>query len=559
MTTPTDPRLQASLLLEKARRLQNQQDFSASEDCYREAMWLDPSNSDVYYGLAWLAQRAGKGAEGVRYIELALTINPYIFSYHFLHGTVQSMVGNQDGGIAAYRRALKLNPACVGAMNNLIFCADLHQGTTPEYALELRQEFDARFCQPFMAARNEMIGPFKNRPDPDRRIRLGYVSGDFRAHSAAAAFMPILDGHDQERFELYCYSTHEAEGDDQQHAQGMFKAISNWRDISGLSPGHQAQEVADDRIDILVDLSGYSGGSVLQMFGMKPAPVQVSAWGYISGTGLQAMDYLFADAVTVPPELERYYSETIVRMPAIFPYAHNLAPGIRSPAPFERNGHKTYGYLGRGGKITSLTLDVWAQVLRADPESKLILKSGSYRQREVYRAALNGMLARGVDDDRVTVLMDTSREEHLMLHNEVDVILDPMPQTGGISTCDALLMGVPVVTKLGPRLPERVSASILTSIGYAGLVAETVDTYVQKAITLHPTAGHREAIRAALGNSTLTDHETYVRFCEQTYRSIWAQWCQGQAAIQHEPTVPDARSCSPCPLTPRIPALSKTD
>lgn len=525
MTVPADPKLNASLLLEKARRFQAAQQYPESEDCYRQAMWLDPANPDVYYGLAWLAQRAGKGGEGVRYIELALTINPHVYSYHFLHATVLSMIGNQDGACAAYRRAVKLNPTSVGSMNNLIFSADLHQATTPEYALALRREFDALFCQPFMAARHELIGPFKNRPDPDRRLRVGYVSADFRAHSAAAAFGPIVLGHDHERFEIYLYSTHEAEGDDQQHAQSMFRDVGNWRNIAGISPGHQAQEVADDRIDILVDLSGYSGGSVLQMFGMKPAPVQCTGWGYTTGTGLAAMDYLFADAVTVPPELERYYSETVIRMPVVFPYAHNIAPGIRKPAPFERNGYMTYGYLGRGGKITSLTLDTWSQVLRADPTSRMLLKSGSYRQREVYRAALNGLLARGVDDDRVIVHMDTSREEHLLMHNEVDVILDTMPQTGGISTCDALLMGVPVVTKLGPRLPERVSATILTTIGYDDLVAGTVDEYVSIALGLRPTVAYREAIRAALGASALCDHPAYVQAAEDAYRAIWKIWC----------------------------------
>ena len=536
MTVPPDPRLHASLLLEKARRLQEAGDYAESETTYREAMWLAPENPDVYYGLAWLAQRAGKGAEGVRYIELAMTINPHIYSYHFLHGTVQSMVGNHDGAIAAYRRALKLNPTCVGALNNLIFCADLHQGTTPEYALELRREFDARFCQPFMAARQAMVGPFPNRPDPDRRLRVGYVSADLRAHSAAAAFGPIILGHDHERLEVYCYSTHEPEGEDQQHAQSMFKDVSNWRDISGMSPGEQAQEIFDDRIDILVDLSGYSGGSVLQVFGMKPAPVQITAWGYTTGTGLEAMDYLFADAVSVPPEYERFYAETVVRLPCLFPYAHNIAPGIRAPAPHERNGHMTYGYLGRGGKITPATLDAWGQVLRADPTARMILQSDAYRQREVYRAMVNGLLARGVDNDRVTVQMGTSREEHLLLHNEVDVILDPMPQTGGISTCDALLMGVPVVTKLGPRLPERVSASILTAIGYPDLVAETVDEYAQIALGQRPQVTHRQAIRAALGASPLVAHDEYVRVVEETYRDLWKRWCTAQGAAP-EPLV----------------------
>jgi protein O-GlcNAc transferase len=260
----------------------------------------------------------------------------------------------------------------------------------------------------------------------------------------------------------------------------------------------------------------------------------VSAWGYTSGTGITAMDYLFADAVTIPPELERYYTETVVRLPVIFPYAHAIAPGIRQPAPHERNGFMTYGYLGRGGKITPPTLDVWAQVLRADPTSRMVLKSGSYRQREVYRAMLNGLLARGVATERVTVLMDTSREEHLMAHNDVDAVLDPMPQTGGISTCDALLMGVPVVTKLGPRLPERVSASILMSIGRSELVAETVEEYVRIATSLRPTVANRQAIRAALGRSALVDHPSYVRVVENTYRAIWARWCEQQAGAPAE-------------------------
>lgn len=537
---PDDPKLQASLLLERARRLQGQGQFPESEDAYREALWLDPGNSDVYYGLGWLAMRAGKGAEGVRYAELALTLNPRIASYHFLLGSVQSMVGNADHAIAAYRRALTYDPGSVGALNNLIFCADLHQGTTPEYALALRREFDARFCRPYRAARDAAIGPFTNRPDPDRRIRVGYVSADFRAHSAAAAFGPIIFNHDHERFEVYLYSTHEAEGDDQQQAQAMFREAGNWRDVAGRSPGEQAQEIADDRVDLLVDLSGYSGGSILQVFGLKPAPVQISAWGYTSGTGLDAMDYLFADAVSVPPELERHYAETIVRLPCLFPYAHSIAPGIRAPAPFERNGHVTYGYLGRGGKVTPLALDAWAMVLRADPASRMTLKSGAYRQREVWRAVLNGLVARGVDPERVTVLMDTSREEHLMAHNDVDVILDTAPQTGGISTCDALLMGVPVVTKLGPRLPERVSASILTAVGRPELVAETVERYVEIALALRPSVADRQGIRAALGASPLVDHEAYVRATEDTYRALWRRWCEGQLGARPAPTALEA-------------------
>ena len=526
----SDPRLECERLLVEAGAYAAKQQLAEAEDCFRGVITLDPMRAEAYYGLAQLAVLCANGAQALRFAEMALTINPHHHAYHFVHGMTQGMLGNLDYAMSAYRRSLKLNPVGIQAMVNLIFTADLHPSTTPEYALSLRREFDARFCQPYTASAAAAFGQHKRRPDPDRRIRLGYVSGDFRAHSAAAAFGPIILAHDPDQFEVYCYSTHNPE--DSEHQRNEFRAVSNWRDLESASPGEQAQEIADDRIDILVDLSGFTAGSALQAFALKPAPIQISAWGYITGTGMGAMDYLFADAVTVPVSSEAWYAERVIRMPAIFPYAHSLAPGIRTPAPWERNGYMTYGYLGRGTKVTAATLDAWAAVLRGDPSARLLLKSDSYQQKEMWRVVVNGLLARGIDDARVTVRLGTSREEHLAAHNDVDVILDTMPQTGGISTCDALLMGVPVVTKLGQRIPERVSGSILHSIKFLAGVTESVDEYVRVALAMRPTGEHRQGIRAALGQSPLLDHAAYTRFVEQTYRTIWRGWCSETLARQ---------------------------
>lgn len=524
--TPPDPRLECERLLVEAGRHAADMRFSDAETCYRQVVALDPMRAEAYFGLAQLAVMAANGEQCERFSEMALTINRHNHAYHFVYGMAQGMLGNLDHAMAAYRRALRLNPGAIQPMMNLIFTADLHPSTTPEYALALRREFDERFCKPYMNSAREAIGPFKNRPDPNRRIRIGYVSGDFRAHSAAAAFWPIIDGHDSEQFEVYLYSTHNPpDGADQRE---QFMKVANWRDLENASPGEQAQEIADDKIDMLVDLSGFTAGSALQAFALKPAPIQISAWGYISGTGMTAMDYLFADAVTVPESHEPWYAERVIRMPAIFPYAHDTAPEIRTPAPFERNGHMTYGYLGRGTKISAATLDAWAMVLRADETARMMLKSDSYRQKEMQRLVINGLLARGVDDSRVTVLLGTSREEHLLAHNDVDVILDTIPQTGGISTCDALLMGVPVVTLLGQRIPERVSGAILTSLGLTALVCETVDEYAQTALSLRPTAEDRNAIRQKLGQSPLLDHDGYCRAVETAYRTLFRGWCAEQ-------------------------------
>lgn len=518
-----DPRVLAERLLVEATSFAAREQYVEAEDRYRQMVAMDPMRADGYFGLAQLAQRAGNGVECLRFIEMALTLKPDNHAYHFVHGLACGMNGNLDYSLSAYQRSLKLYPAGIQSMMNLIFTADLHPSTTPEHALALRKRFDAVFCTPYTQSAAAAFGPHQRRPDPDRRLRVGYVSGDFRAHSAAAAFGPIILGHDQEQFEVYCYSTHNPAN--AEHQRTEFAEVANMRDIEDMNPGEQAQEIANDRIDILIDLSGFSGGSALQAFALKPAPIQISAWGYITGTGMAAMDYLFADAVTVPEGCEGWYAETVVRLPAIFPYAHHLAPDIASLAPFERNGYTTYGYLGRGTKVTYATLDAWAEVLRRDETARMILKSDSYKQREHFRYVVNGLLGRGVDNARVEVRYGTTRDEHLLAHNEVDVILDPIPQTGGISTCDALLMGVPVVTLAGKRIPERVSASILTSIGYDVLVTQTVDEYARTAVTLKATGADRQEIRAALAASPLADHAAYVTAVETAYRTLWRGWC----------------------------------
>lgn len=256
-----EPKLEVERLLVEANQHAAEKRYADSETCYRHALALDPMRAEGYYGLAQLAQHAANGAECLRYIELALTLKPTHFAYHFVHGMAQGMLGNLDYALSAYRRSLTHNPAAIQAMFNLIFTADLHPATTPEYALALRREFDARFCLPYTESARAAFGPHQRRPDPERRIRVGYVSGDFRAHSALAAFGPIILGHDPEQFEVYCYSTYNPEGSE--HQRSEFEQVANWRDLEDKSPGEQAQEIADDRIDILVDLSGLDRKSVV--------------------------------------------------------------------------------------------------------------------------------------------------------------------------------------------------------------------------------------------------------------------------------------------------------
>lgn len=523
MIAPPPNAVEASRFVALAKPYHDARDFAAAEDAYRAALQADPSCTDAMHGLAQLVQHLDRGDEVVRWMELALALKPRVPAYHYTLGVGQSMILDTDGACASFRRAADMGGRDgLPAFQNLIFTSDLHQATTPEYALALRREFNARYC----AYQTANALPHRNRPDPDKRLRIGFVGADFRGHSAAIAHKPIVLGLDRERFEVYLYNNGTTRDGESEH----YAEAANWRDIHDLDPGSQAQEIADDRIDVLIDVAGFTAGAALQAFALKPAPVQVSAWGYITGTGLDCMDYLFADPVLAPPEHDGYYAESVVRLPAPYPYTPATLPEIRDPAPHVRNGHVTFGYFGRPNKISPACLDAWGEILRAVPDARLVLKAGTYDQATPARKIMNGLLARGVAAERITLLSATDRPHHLAAHNEIDVALDPFPQTGGMTSCDAFLMGVPVVTLLGRRSPERTTAAIWAACRRWDGVAEDVEHYVRLAADPAGVSGwnhlHRRHLRAAFLTSTMVQTDRYVRAVEEALLGCWREWCE---------------------------------
>jgi predicted O-linked N-acetylglucosamine transferase (SPINDLY family) len=443
------------------------------------------------------------------------------------YGVALSTSGSMEEAAAVLEKTVALDPSSSDFLSNYLYVLDMLDSTSLARAYEVRREWNARHALPLAA----LIQPHANRPDPGRRLRVGYVSADFRRHSASTAFLTILERHDPAVVDVVCYSNNQYEDD----VTERFKACASlWRGVGSLTDDELAAQIRADQVDVLVDLSGHSKGNRLLTFARKPAPVQVTAWGYATGTGLDAIDAYFSDPVLVPPHEERFYAERVVHLPNVLCYTPppTLPPIVSLPAA--RQGHITFGSFNRVVKITPAVLEVWARVLHAVPGSRLILKP-SLQDTPATRERLVGPLVRlGIDPGRVDILGTSPHHEHLASFGHIDIQLDPFPHSGGVSTLDGLLMGIPCVTLLGERVSGRSSASFLAALDLGDLVARTVDEYVELAVRL---AGDRErlvheraTLRERLLASPIGDADTYTRAVEAAYRGLWRDWCGDSSA-----------------------------
>jgi predicted O-linked N-acetylglucosamine transferase (SPINDLY family) len=425
-----------------------------------------------------------------------------------------------EEAIAEYRRALKRDPTLVRSRNNLIFLLDHRPETTIGDAWRERHAWWKIHGAPLAP----QCLPHDNRPDPERPLRVGYLSADFRGHSAAFGFGPVVLRHTA-AVDVYCYSLSNLDDS----MTDLFRAkAAGWRDCVASPPLELVDRIRADAIDLLVDLSGFSAGNSLQTFCYKPAPVQVTAWGYATGTGCKVFDAFFADAFTVPAHLEPYYTEPVVRLPSIVPY---IGPEYAPPVTV-RDGTQpfTFGSFSRPEKCTVETLRLWCEVLRRVPGSRLVVKDNGYGRPETAERLRRDCGRRGVDPSRIDVRGFSDHGEHLGAYGEVDLVLDTMPHTGGISTLEALWMGVPVVTLPGERTASRLSGSFLTNLDLTALIAGDAKDYVEIAVQWSGRRAELATLRATLRDRVTASpiNTGYVRAVEAAYRDLWRAWCRRQ-------------------------------
>ncbi|OGR05334.1 MAG: hypothetical protein A2520_06390 [Deltaproteobacteria bacterium RIFOXYD12_FULL_53_23] len=492
---------------------------------YHKAIEVRPDFPDPYNNIGYILQHTGKLSDSIEYYKKALEITPDLPEVYHNLGNVYKDMGEFPEAIEAYRKAIVLRPDFTNAHSNILFAMNYDEKARPEEMVNEARKW-------WQQQTTHLADQYKptNNPDPDRRLRIGYVSPDFCLHSVSFFFLSLLEKHDKNRFEIYCYSDVRRPDATTARLQGL---ADHWRQITGQPDEIVAQQVHDDQIDILFDLTGHTAYNRLLVFARGPAPIQVSWLGYPNTTGVETIQYRITDAIADPPGTsDPFYTEKLIRLPHCFLcYSPpEIAPDI-SELPAKKHQQITFGSFNNITKTSESVIRAWCHILNQVKNSQIILKSIAFADPETKKRYLDLFQKYGVEPERVILKKRTaSPEEHLGLYNEIDIALDPFPYNGTTTTCEALWMGVPVIALRGDLHCSRVSASILTHTGLAHLIAETPEEYVDKAVSLardlNELSEFRKNIRGLMQGSTLCNPEIFARDMESALRSMWTAWCK---------------------------------
>lgn len=488
----------------------------------RHAIELDPGLAAAYNKLAVVFRGINHLEAAEALARQAVDLNPDSAAAHYTMANIHHAYGRIREAIEENRRVLELNPSDFVAHSAQLMCMEHLPEYSPGDLLKASQEWAARH-----APKGVSLPTFSNVPDPRRKLRIGYVSADLRHHPVGYFMEQVLAHHDRSKYETFCYFNY-ATADE---VTGQLRASADhWRSIVEQPDEAVARQINEDQIDILVDLAGHSAENRLLIFAHKPAPVQATWLGYFDTTGLETVDYIIADRHVIPPKDERFYVERVARLPSCYMiFSPPRLPLEVSPLPASAGGKVTFGCFNNPAKVTEEMVDVWARLLRAVPDARLYMKYKPFDDEGVSRRYLNLFTARGVEPERIRLSGHSPREKLLEAYQEVDLALDSFPYTGGITTLEALWMGVPVISMRGDRYVSRVAASILETAGLGEFVVDTPQAYIDKAVAAVSDLERLAKLRAGLREQmvrALCDGAGFTLALEGLYRTMWETWCE---------------------------------
>ena len=500
---------------------------------YDRALALQPDLAEAWFRRGNILVGSKRLDDALAAIDRGLCLNPDSAEGWFTRGRALFEANRVTEALSAYDKALFIKADFAEALSNRIYALDFSAATGFAEQQAARDCWWREVGAPI--AKKTRIA-HRNVPDPDRRLKVGYLSSDFRRHSAARCFRPMLRNHDKTQFEITCYSASAVEDDFTEQFQGL---ADRWRNVAQLSDDEFCDLIQADQIDILVDLSGHTAGNRLTVFARKPAPVQVSAGA--TGTGIPRIDYLFSDAVACPPAVRHLFAEKVFDLPSIMtieplPYQIPL-----SNPPILSKGYVTFGVFNRVSKISNEAVSLWSRILEAVPQSRLLIKDTAVDEASIRARQLERFAVEAISPKRIAFLGATPHHDHLAAFKEVDISLDPFPQNGGISALESLQMGVPLVTLLGNGISSRAAGAILSSVGMDDWVAESTDGYLAIAAKFAAMPSRLEALRPELpkrvAQSAVGSGAIYTKALEAAYRIMWIEYCRtatGQGAASKQ-------------------------
>jgi len=510
------------------RLLLDQGQLDGAIAAFRQALVCQPDFPEACNNLGVAHSKKGELDQAVACYRRAIALAPNSTDAYNNLGAILKEQGQLDEALACYDRALAINPALAGTHSNKLFALHFHPAIDARAIYQEHRRWNQIHAAP-LGLPPHTRGAHGNERSPERPLRIGYLSPDFRDHPVGRFLLPLLAAHDHEQCNIYCY--YAMTGSDSV-TERLAAAADQWRNIAGLTDAAAAQTIAADGIDILVDLAMHTAGNRLLIFARKPAPVQITYLAYCSTTGLDAMDYRLSDPYLDPPGGDQtLYAEQTVRLPETYwCYQPSIPTPAVGPLPMLSAGHITFGSLNNFNKLKPTTLAVWCRLLQAVGQSRLLL----YAHEGSHRQWVRDLLAQaGVDPQRVDFVARTPTTEYFQWYHRIDIALDPFPYGGGTTICDALWMGVPVISLAGQTAVSRGGLSILSNAGLPELVAANAAQYVTIASDLATNTARladlRRTLRERLTPSPLMDAPRFARHIEAAYRGMWRNWCRNAA------------------------------
>jgi predicted O-linked N-acetylglucosamine transferase (SPINDLY family) len=503
--------------------------FEEAIATYRGALQIKPNDHEVRNNLGFAYLVSDRLDEAFAELNEAARLRPNAPQIEMNLGHALVACAKHEEAMACFNRALAVGPLGPEWGSSRVMAMHYDPAYDSAAILKAARQWDESIAAPLRPS----LRPHRNDRAPDRKLRIGYVSPDLRHHVVGQSLLPLLSYHDSGQFEIYCYASMPRED---ALTSSLREGADVWRNIHRISDDKAAEMIRADRIDILVDLALHSRGNRLAVFARKPAPVQVAYLGYCSTTGLEAMDYRLSDPYVDPKEVDLSdYSEKTIRLPQTFICYEPLqeTPDV-SPLPARSSGNITFGCMNNFSKCSPTALDLWARILGESPRSRLVLhaKPGSYldQVRERFDRA-------GVSPERLEFVGRQDWPLYLQTISRMDIALDPFPYNGGITTCDSLWMGVPVITLSGKTAVGRVGRSILSNLGLTELIAPTPDEYVRIALDLANDLDRLAKLRAELRprmlGSPLKNPRQLTQDLEAALRKAWRTYCVSPAVAEN--------------------------
>jgi len=509
--------------------LQNLGDIEGAEGCFREALARAPEFAEAHSNLGVVLQQKGLAGDALGHLQKAIELAPEHAKAHANLGTVLIELGDPAAAVDCFTRALDLQPRFPTAHSNLLLARLYLSDTTPADSLRLARQTNHQ-----LQAADPTPHPHPNRPDPDRPLKIGFVSADLRHHAVSSFLESVWSHLNAPEMQIFAYTTSAIEDG---MSDRLKKTVTGWRSIAGWAVARQAALISEEQIDILVDLGGHTAHNSLPLFALKPAPVQISWLGYSATTGLDAMDYILGDPWVTPDADADQYAEEIWRLPDS--YLCYTPPDIAietTDTPALHKGHITFGSFNNLSKLTDTTISCWAAILKNVADSRLLVKAKQLNFPACRTQLLARFEAAGISHDRVQLVERSAGvEAHLASYNQMDIALDTFPYAGTTTTAEALWMGVPVLALKGDRFVARVGESLLRNCGLDDWVALSSDELIEKAARFSDDVDAlnslRHGIRHKFRVSPACDAARFAGHMHAALRHMWRIWCKEQAHL----------------------------